>query len=821
LQRKEGLSPTPDEILAEVCLACTGVRPGFRDLPYRSDFKESIRKALEEAPLSADAATRENVDSAAVLTLEAQKRIAAARWNAKGDLETLLFGYEREPRVEKRLFQIYASYAVTLRDLQRKEGLSPTPGDLLRDVHQACKNVRPCFPGLVDRTDFRSFILAALAEDSPTTAQQERRIIVVPEIGSSKADKESRDMHQPNAAAPGLASQEPLIPGGDGPPMDRSTEQRIEAEVTPSRDAGDPATEEPKTPERSRPPKPTLPLDVLEAIAETDRKIRRLLEDCHDSSVPLMLESDVVKATNVMRRHVSEAFKPRAEYYASQSGYCRAWLDEAADETISAILGLVPLIFMGGSRYLDSVPSIRKGLREILQARIEEWLDRISDVDKQKAGDPARLAAVSLQGIAEGAMADIRERKPNSLTVDEMAARIEEDLATLYSAFMDKLLKAEPGKASTVIEEYIGDRFDVRARWYLSAIDKEGHIEPYLATLGWVRDKDVEALIEHFASSLHHRELVDARIVGRISYWKAEAMQRIREKAPNGETTIGQKLPPQRANGAAMADSDFWRKRHVEFLTDAIRFAELRATWKAYFGTWRLWWGSTPEGIQIPPEVLNCLNAAASKALAGLPSSNDSVSQEPWWLWLAFMQKRKWGGFSVTGTVPVSKRVWEAGVGIGRPPVVVRRELGLDGIDEPEADHRLEDLALHNVFRESADFCEDLSRVLSLVTQVPPGVAAADAAQQTPSVERPPDEDRRSIRPAPKDFVDRFKRRPPKRSYEKIAASIGISKDTLYAITKETRWVSDDTYGCVADACGCKPEDLHPRDILRPDRHRS
>jgi len=128
-------------------------------------------------------------------------------------------------------------------------------------------------------------------------------------------------------------------------------------------------------------------------------------------------------------------------------------------------------------------------------------------------------------------MGDIREQKPDRLTVDEMAARIEEDLASLYSTFIDKLLKAESGKASTVIEEYIGDRFDVRARWYLSAIHKESHVEPYLATLGWVREKDVEALIEHFASSLPHRELVDARIVGRISYWKSEAMRCVREKA--------------------------------------------------------------------------------------------------------------------------------------------------------------------------------------------------------------------------------------------------------------------------------------------------
>jgi hypothetical protein len=70
----------------------------------------------------------------------------------------------------------------------------------------------------------------------------------------------------------------------------------------------------------------------------------------------------------------------------------------------------------------------------------------------------------------------------------------------------------------------------------------------------------------------------------------------------------------------------------------------------------------------------------------------------------------------------------------------------------------------------------------------------------------------------PKDFVD-IAKRALTRSYEKLAAHIGISKDTLYAITKETRWVSDDNYILVAGVCGCKPEDLHPRDVPRP-KHR-
>jgi hypothetical protein len=219
----------------------------------------------------------------------------------------------------------------------------------------ACENVRPNHPELVDSSDFRTHILEVLKDEPSTNPEAERRIVEVREVGSSKAYKESHDMQQPNAAAPGLASQEPLIPGGDGPPMDRSTEQRIEAEVTPSRDAGDPATEEPKTPERSRPPKPTLPLDVL----------------------------------------------------------------------------------------------AEKELRKTLPAHIEEWPDRINDVDKQKAGDPARFGGHATKGIVEGAMRDFLSELCDQFDQEEQAriraaeASTTEILAHGTSAARDRRRVAE------------------------------------------------------------------------------------------------------------------------------------------------------------------------------------------------------------------------------------------------------------------------------------------------------------------------------------------------------------------------------------------
>ena len=181
---------------------------------------------------------------------------------------------------------------------------------------------------------------------------------------------------------------------------------------------------QPNTPERSRPPKPSLPLDVRVAIAETERKVKRLLEDIPTIPGFIMLESDVVNATNVMRGGVPEAFKMRADYYASQSGYCRAWLDEAADETVAAMLSLIALWTFPS--YRESVPSIRKELRRILQAQIDERLNCMNHVDTQKSEPPAELAAFPRRGIVEKAMA-----KPK--TIESLKAGIDDDIKALIT----------------------------------------------------------------------------------------------------------------------------------------------------------------------------------------------------------------------------------------------------------------------------------------------------------------------------------------------------------------------------------------------------
>jgi len=95
----------------------------------------------------------------------------------------------------------------------------------------------------------------------------------------------------------------------------------------------------------------------------------------------------------------------------------------------------------------------------------------------------------------------------------------------------------------------------------------------------------------------------------------------------------------------------------------------------------------------------------------------------------------------------------------------------------------------------------------------PATISTAENSAQTLPAETVPS------RRTPQEIIDAVRRRLS-RSNEKFAAQIGISKDTLYAITKETRWVSDNNYILVAQACGCNPEDLHPRDVPRPEHRR-
>jgi hypothetical protein len=180
-----------------------------------------------------------------------------------------------------------------------------------------------------------------------------------------------------------------------------------------------------------------------------------------------------------------------------------------------------------------------------------------------------------------------------------------------------------------------------------------------------------------------------------------------------------------------MADSGFWKVRQTECERYAQRFPELRAVWNAKYGTWRLWWGSTPDGLEVPPEPAAALNDIALKCITQLPNAQiaytvntgdpmtylldylrEFMQEREWYFDLIgdrARQERKWG-FQVTHRHPVSKRMWMAGVRSGKSPVQVlkdHKDLGEE--EESEPYQWLESGRFGHIFQALAVLSSDLA----------------------------------------------------------------------------------------------------------------
>jgi len=265
-----------------------------------------------------------------------------------------------------------------------------------------------------------------------------------------------------------------------------------------------------------------------------------------------------------------------------------------------------------------------------------------------------------------------------------------------------------------------------------------------------------------------------------------------------------------------------WKELRADFLEHADEHANLRAVWR--------WTYENPDGsteLPVPqgqwvleggsPGSPHLFRAIAGRTINRLPKPSDT---EPWRLWLDRMRAEGYARDVPPRRVSMQHiRNLEALGQIGRPlPPGFKNQ------------------HIEQVFRASAEFCfvNSLAEMNTTppsqvadepgdgqASEVKPNVGAdslgAEAVAERAAIPQGAVNSKRS----PKEFVDDYRLRPPRRSYEKFAAQIGLSKDTLYAITQETRWVSDDNYKVVANACGCKPEDLHPTDVPRPERRRS
>jgi hypothetical protein len=180
-----------------------------------------------------------------------------------------------------------------------------------------------------------------------------------------------------------------------------------------------------------------------------------------------------------------------------------------------------------------------------------------------------------------------------------------------------------------------------------------------------------------------------------------------------------------------MADSGFWKVRQAECERYAEQFPELRAVWNAYHGSWNLWWGLTPDGLQqVPAEAEAALNDLSQKCAPQLPNArvafevtNRSTKEQLLDYLREFMRERKWyydpiaiddragrkWGFRITHHHPISELVWDAGVRIGKPPVQVRKDLNLS-TGEEESDYRwLESGNFDHIFEALAVLFADLA----------------------------------------------------------------------------------------------------------------
>lgn len=75
-------------------------------------------------------------------------------------------------------------------------------------------------------------------------------------------------------------------------------------------------------------------------------------------------------------------------------------------------------------------------------------------------------------------------------------------------------------------------------------------------------------------------------------------------------------------------------------------------------------------------------------------------------------------------------------------------------------------------------------------------------------------------RKPPADFFEAYRAKNPTMTYAQIAGRMGIVYDTLFRIKEERVWVRRDSYEAAADFLGCRPEDLHPRNLPRSPRRR-
>jgi hypothetical protein len=455
---------------------------------------------------------------------------------------------------------------------------------------------------------------------------------------------------------------------------------------------------QPNTQERSSPLKPDLPLDVLVAIAETERKVKHLLEDCRTVDL-LVLKRDVAKATELMRVSISEAFRPRADYYVLQSGFCRAWLDEAADETVAAMLDVVPLQLVSSSRYRESVPAIRKELRNILQAHVEERIPERAGVVRH--GPPLDAVATDEERREKAKRDLVRALQGYVGQLDNPVACLIGDATRVIDIFC---VYASENYASRAAKFFTGmppldprDLFeagDLTERRDLCGLPTIGDV--FALAEGGVRVKGLNFengslrwLLREEPWGNQFRQQIRNCITECVRTTRAEYELRFPNSVEAGDSAGLAPIPSPGAAKGAMPDAPAWKELQTVFLQYRVEHADLCAVWTWVYtyadqsarlpphGQW-IFRGGLPGSQHLFKEI-------ARRAASRLPNPSGI---ELWRLWLDLMRTEGYTRRIVPRTVSWHE-FQEAAEASENPPLP-------PGFEDEEID---------NIFKSSADFC--------------------------------------------------------------------------------------------------------------------
>lgn len=143
--------------------------------------------------------------------------------------------------------------------------------------------------------------------------------------------------------------------------------------------------------------------------------------------------------------------------------------------------------------------------------------------------------------------------------LDTINKRIEEDVAAAYADFVQELQRGSDCQGAVL--RFLSEKFEISARyhWFLivNYVGIELFYEPYLRGLKGSIMQVAEKTIARWptATAQSFRENLTFHLLGRLHYWKAEAMKRARTRETSARAE-GAKIPGNRVESPAEIESN-------------------------------------------------------------------------------------------------------------------------------------------------------------------------------------------------------------------------------------------------------------------------